>query len=122
MALAASNKRAATSAAEGAATDPRTSIVGCAWSVATTTNILYDATSNVVALSLNGSGKVGFADGTTVEIAGPTLGLATGANVVLKDGDDVGACELLSIGPILRVKKKPSKSHHVNAMALSNRR
>ena len=51
------------SAAEGAATDPRASIVGCAWSVATTTDILYDATSNVVALSLNGSGKVGFGDG-----------------------------------------------------------
>ena len=48
---------------EGAATDPRASIVGCAWSVATTTDILYDATSNVVALSLNGSGKVGFGDG-----------------------------------------------------------
>ena len=51
------------SAAEGAATAPRASIVGCAWSVATTTDILYDATSNVVALSLNGSGKVGFGDG-----------------------------------------------------------
>ena len=49
--------------AEGAATNPRTSIVGCAWSVATTTDILFDATSNVVALSLNGSGKVGFGDG-----------------------------------------------------------
>ena len=51
------------SAAENAATDPRVSIVGCAWSVATTTDILFDATSNIVALSLNGSGKVGFGDG-----------------------------------------------------------
>ena len=51
------------SAAEGAATAPRASIVGCAWSVAPTTDMLYDATSNVVALSLNGSGKVGFGDG-----------------------------------------------------------
>ena len=51
------------SAAEGAATDPRASIVGCAWSVASQTDILFDATSNVVALSLNGSGKVGFGDG-----------------------------------------------------------
>ena len=49
--------------AEGAATDPRTSIVGCAWSVESKTDILFDATSNVVALSLNGSGKVGFGDG-----------------------------------------------------------
>ena len=51
------------SAAEGAATDPRASIVGCAWSVESKTDILFDATSNVVALSLNGSGKVGFGDG-----------------------------------------------------------
>ena len=51
------------SAAEGAATDPRASIVGCAWSVGSQTDILFDATSDVVALSLNGSGKVGFGDG-----------------------------------------------------------
>ena len=49
--------------AEGAATDPRASIVGCAWSGESKTDILFDATSNVVALSLNGSGKVGFGDG-----------------------------------------------------------
>ena len=49
--------------AEGAATDPRLSIVGVAWSVAAQTDILWDATSNVVALSLSGSGKVGFGDG-----------------------------------------------------------
>ena len=51
------------SAAEGAATDPRASIVGSAWSVGSQTDILFDASSNVVALSLNGSGKVGFGDG-----------------------------------------------------------
>ena len=51
------------SAAESAATDPRVSIVGCAWSVGSQTDILFDATSDVVALSLNGSGKVGFGDG-----------------------------------------------------------
>ena len=51
------------SAAEGAATDPRTTITGIAWSVGSQTDILWDATSNVVALSLNGSGKVGFGDG-----------------------------------------------------------
>ena len=49
--------------AEGAATDPRLSIVGIAWWVAAQTDILWDASANVVALSLNGSGKVGFADG-----------------------------------------------------------
>ena len=46
------------SAAEGAATDPRVSIVGIAWSVAAQTDILWDATSNVVALSLSGSGNM----------------------------------------------------------------
>ena len=51
------------SAAEGADTDPRASIVGCAWSVGSQTDILFDASSNVVALSLNGSGKGGFGDG-----------------------------------------------------------
>ena len=43
--------------AEGAATDPRLSIVSCWWSVASQTDILWDATTNVVALSLTGNGK-----------------------------------------------------------------
>ena len=47
------------SAAEGAATDPRLSIVSISWSVAAQTDILWDATSNVVALSLSGSGTMG---------------------------------------------------------------
>ena len=47
------------SAAEGAATDPRLSIVAISWSLAAQTDILWDATTNVVALSLNGSGNYG---------------------------------------------------------------
>ena len=47
------------SAAEGAATDPRTTITGVAWSVAAQTDILWDATSNVVALSVSGNGNYG---------------------------------------------------------------
>ena len=47
------------SAAEGAATDPRVSIVSISWSLAAQTDILWDATTNVVALSLNGSGNYG---------------------------------------------------------------
>ena len=43
--------------AEGAATDPRLSIVSCWWSVASQTDILWDATTNVVALSLTGNGN-----------------------------------------------------------------
>ena len=44
------------SALEGAATDPRVSIVACQWTVGNQTDILFDASSNVVALSLNGNG------------------------------------------------------------------
>ena len=44
------------SALTGASTDPRLSIVACSWSVTTQTDILFDATSDVVALSLYGSG------------------------------------------------------------------
>jgi hypothetical protein len=49
--------------AEGAATNPRVSIVGIKWSVAATTQILWDATTNVVAMALSGSGSYGFGDG-----------------------------------------------------------
>ena len=45
------------SAAEGAATNPRVSIVSCWWSVSSQTDIIWDATSNVVALSLSGNGS-----------------------------------------------------------------
>ena len=45
------------SGAEGAATDPRVSIVSCWWSVSSQTDIIWDATSNVVALSLSGNGS-----------------------------------------------------------------
>ena len=41
---------------EGAESDPRLAIVACQWTTGNQTNILFDATSNVVALSLNGNG------------------------------------------------------------------
>ena len=47
------------SAAEGAATDPRLSLVAASWSVSSQTDILWDATTNVVALSVNGNGNYG---------------------------------------------------------------
>ena len=70
--------------AEGASTDPRTAITGVAWSVASQTDILWDATSNVVALSLNGSGKVGFGDGVP-SIPNTNASGATG-DVLLTNG------------------------------------
>ena len=45
------------SALEGAASNPRLAIVACQWTTGSQTNILFDATSNVVALSLNGNGS-----------------------------------------------------------------
>jgi len=42
---------------EGAATNPRLSIVACQWSVGSQTDVLFNATTDVVALSLNGSGS-----------------------------------------------------------------
>ena len=45
------------SAAEGADSNPRLSIVSCWWSVSSQTDILWDATTNVVALSLTGNGN-----------------------------------------------------------------
>ena len=76
------------SAAEGAATDPRTSITGVAWSVAATTDILWDATSNVVAVSLNGSGKVGFGDGVP-SVPNTNASGVTG-DVLITNGTSVG--------------------------------
>ena len=43
-------------ALEGAESNPRLAIVACQWTTGNQTNILFDATSNVVALSLNGNG------------------------------------------------------------------
>jgi len=74
--------------AEGAATDPRVSITGIAWSVAAQTDILWDATSNIVALSLSGSGKVGFADG--VPSIPNNAGSGVTGDVLITNGTSVG--------------------------------
>ena len=47
------------SAQSGAATDPRLSLVAASWSVSSQTDILWDATSNVVALSVSANGNYG---------------------------------------------------------------
>ena len=76
------------SAQEGAATDPRVSIVGVAWSLAAQTDILWDATTNVVALSLSGSGKMGFGDGMPA-IPNTNASGVTG-DVLITNGTSVG--------------------------------
>ena len=81
--------------AEGAATDPRVSITGIAWSVAAQTDILWDATSNIVALSLSGSGKVGFADG--VPSIPNNAGSGVTGDVLVTNGTSVGTLIILSL-------------------------
>ena len=76
------------SAAEGAATDPRLSIVGVQWSLAAQTDILWDATSNVVALSLSGSGKMGFGDG--MPAIPNNAGTGVTGDVQISNGTSVG--------------------------------
>ena len=85
------------SAQAGAATDPRTTITGVAWAVSSQTDIEWDATSNVVALSLSGSGKVGFGDGV------PSIPNNAGSGVT---GDLAVSNSSASVGTIwLRMKK-----------------
>ena len=74
--------------AEGASTNPRVSITGVAWSVAAQTDILWDATSNVVALSLSGSGKIGFADGMPAIPNNAGTGIT--GDVLITNGTSVG--------------------------------
>ena len=76
------------SAAEGAATDPRLSIVAISWSLAAQTDILWDATSNVVALSLNGSGNYGQAH--WMPAIPNNAGTGVTGDVLITNGTSVG--------------------------------
>jgi len=53
----------------GASTNPRLSIVACQWSVSSTTEIEFHATSNVTALTLNGNGSFNVSGQTLPSIA-----------------------------------------------------
>ena len=57
------------SALAGAATNPRLSIVACQWSVSSVTEIEFDASSNVTALTLNGNGSFNVGGQTLPSIA-----------------------------------------------------
>ena len=73
------------SALEGAATDPRLSIVACQWTTGNQTNILFDATSNDVALSLNGNGAYNAGAVGFPSIPNPGSSGATG-DILLTNG------------------------------------
>ena len=75
----------AASDAEGAATDPRLSIVACWWSVASQTDILWDATSNVVALSLSGNGNYN-AGGQALPAIPNNAGTGISGDVLITNG------------------------------------
>ena len=86
------------SALEGAATDPRVSIVACQWTVGNQTDILFDATSNVVALSLNGNGTFNVG-GQTLPTISNNAGSGITGDILLTNGS-------ASVGTIiLKVKK-----------------
>ena len=83
---------------EGAATDPRVSIVACQWTVGNQTDLLFDATSNVVALSLNGNGTFNVGGQTLPTIAN-NAGTGVTGDILLTNGS-------ASVGTIiLKVKK-----------------
>jgi len=70
---------------DGAATNPRLSIVACQWTTGSQTDILFDATSNVVALSLNGNGAYNAGAQSMPSIANNGAGGTTG-DVLLTNG------------------------------------
>ena len=83
---------------EGAATNPRVSIVACQWTVGNQTDILFDASSNVVALSLNGNGTFNVG-GQTLPTIPNNAGSGITGDILLTNGS-------ASVGTIiLKVKK-----------------
>ena len=73
------------SALTGASTDPRLSLVACSWSVGSQTDILFDATSDVVALSLNGNGAYNTGAQSMPSIPNPESSGVTG-DILLTNG------------------------------------
>ena len=73
------------SALEGAASNPRLSIVACQWTTGSQTNILFDASSNDVALSLNGNGAYNTGAQSMPSIPNPASSGATG-DILLTNG------------------------------------
>ena len=73
------------SSLQGADTDPRLAIVACQWTTGNQTNILFDASSNDVALSLNGNGAYNTASQAMPSIPNPSSSGATG-DILLTNG------------------------------------
>jgi len=75
---------------DGASTNPRLSIVACQWTTGSQTDILFDATSNVVALSLNGNGAYNAGAQSMPSIANNGGGGVTGDVLLTNSSASVG--------------------------------
>ena len=73
------------SALDGASSNPRLSIVACQWTTGSQTNILFDASSNDVALSLNGNGAYNTGSQSMPSIPNPASSGVTG-DILLTNG------------------------------------
>ena len=73
------------SSLDGADTDPRLAIVACQWTTGSQTNILFDASSNDVALSLNGNGAYNTSAQSMPSIPNPGSSGASG-DILLTNG------------------------------------
>ena len=78
------------SALEGAESDPRLAIVACQWTTGSQTNILFDASSNVVALSLNGNGTYNVGSQQMPSIPNNAGGGITGDILLTNSSTSVG--------------------------------
>ena len=65
--------------------NPRLSIVACQWTTGSQTNILFDASSNDVALSLNGNGAYNTGSQSMPSIPNPASSGVTG-DILLTNG------------------------------------
>jgi hypothetical protein len=75
---------------DGASTNPRLSIVACQWTTGSQTDILFDASSNVVALSLNGNGAYNAGAQSMPSIANNGGGGVTGDVLLTNSSASVG--------------------------------
>ena len=78
------------SALEGAASNPRLAIVACQWTTGSQTNILFDASSNDVALSLNGNGAYNTGGQAMPSIPNPASTGVTGDILLTNASASVG--------------------------------
>ena len=78
------------SALEGAATDPRVSIVSLWWTVSSVTEIEWDATTNVAAFTLNANGSYNAGGQALPSIANNASSGITGDIYIENDGACTG--------------------------------